>query len=439
MILLVTVLLWSLPPGACGYANYLTNTGFVDLNGSVPTNWTLTGAGARTTVDGNLGMALESQDPTNPTLFSQRVNHLYENTPYSVSFWAYRNTSTATQSSNTYNLTLSYASQTSTPFTLGTDAQNYTFNVTVTAISEDIQWSAYDASGAIIIGLPCLFLPFASYEGPNSGDSTSANDSSATSSSTNTPAIVGGAVGGIIGVILLIVIVVGFLRWRRTHDTKQQQEFAPVGDNDLSARDTEEGKVPVEFSPPWSIPPSHGDPVVDTSPVMAAPTNATLAWDGSATNLNESSRNDAAAIVPSLTYSPSPTTPAPTFISSPPGYASTSSPRSIGSGSRTLSHALQLQGTNGVMFIDDDLGRWAAANRDSIEPELEQKLRIAHYRPMDDPKQISDTDWKEQYGVGVFELKRIQELYERQSFASDVKAKDIHSSGQGGHWHGSEI
>jgi hypothetical protein len=65
------------------------------------------------------------------------------------------------------------------------------------------------------------------------------------------------------------------------------------------------------------------------------------------------------------------------------------------------------------MFIDDDLGRWAAANRDSIEPELEQKLRIAHYRPVDDPKQISDTIWKEQYGVGFFELKRIQELYER--------------------------
>jgi hypothetical protein len=68
---------------------------------------------------------------------------------------------------------------------------------------------------------------------------------------------------------------------------------------------------------------------------------------------------------------------------------------------------------NGIPLIDDEVGRWAAANREKIGPELEQKLRVAHYRPVDDPKQIDDTVWKEQYDVGVFELKRIQELYER--------------------------
>jgi hypothetical protein len=67
---------------------------------------------------------------------------------------------------------------------------------------------------------------------------------------------------------------------------------------------------------------------------------------------------------------------------------------------------------NSLGFIDDEMGRWVAANRDSISPELEQKLRNAHYRPVDDPKEISDTDWKEHYGVGYFELKRIQELYD---------------------------
>jgi hypothetical protein len=67
---------------------------------------------------------------------------------------------------------------------------------------------------------------------------------------------------------------------------------------------------------------------------------------------------------------------------------------------------------NDCVFIDDEVGRWAAANRDNISPDLEQKLRNAHYRPMDDPKEIDVNTWKQEYGIGHFELKRIQELYD---------------------------
>lgn len=60
---------------------------------------------------------------------------------------------------------------------------------------------------------------------------------------------------------------------------------------------------------------------------------------------------------------------------------------------------------------DDELGLWANENRGVISPDLEQRLRDAHYLPSDNPDDISGQEWRDQHRVGYFELKRLQDLY----------------------------
>lgn len=62
---------------------------------------------------------------------------------------------------------------------------------------------------------------------------------------------------------------------------------------------------------------------------------------------------------------------------------------------------------------DDELGLWANQNRGMVSPDLEQRLRDAHYFPTDNPDHIPAQEWRDQHGVGYFELKRLQELYAR--------------------------
>lgn len=62
---------------------------------------------------------------------------------------------------------------------------------------------------------------------------------------------------------------------------------------------------------------------------------------------------------------------------------------------------------------DDEIGKFAARHRDVIPSELEGKLRRARYVPTDDPKEIPAAAWASEYGVGFFELKRLQELYDK--------------------------
>lgn len=63
--------------------------------------------------------------------------------------------------------------------------------------------------------------------------------------------------------------------------------------------------------------------------------------------------------------------------------------------------------------LEDELGRWAEKNRPYIPHELERKLRIAHYLPSDNPDLLPANVWNDDYGVGNFELKRLQGLYAR--------------------------
>jgi hypothetical protein len=60
----------------------------------------------------------------------------------------------------------------------------------------------------------------------------------------------------------------------------------------------------------------------------------------------------------------------------------------------------------------DIIGLFAAAQRETISPELESRLRAARYLPTDDPSEISAERWRIDHGVTYFELKRLQEIYD---------------------------
>lgn len=72
--------------------------------------------------------------------------------------------------------------------------------------------------------------------------------------------------------------------------------------------------------------------------------------------------------------------------------------------------ALPAQDTEQVLH-EDDLSRYTSQNRHIISPELELKLRKAHYLPEDDPDEVPAQEWQSRYGVGYFELKRLRQLY----------------------------
>lgn len=166
-------------------------------------------------------------------------------------------------------------------------------------------------------------------------------------------------VGGVFGAAILIGIILALVFWRRRRDQKvdNTREVAEYPPEVKQKQD-----IPPVIAAPWSIP--------------ASPSPQRLPAQ--------------------------PGTPAPTFYSNPPDYRATS-PRSVTSGSRSMT----LTGHN------DELGIWAEENRDMIAPDLEQKLRDAHYRPSDNPDEIPAQEWRDLHGVGHFELKRIQELYSR--------------------------
>lgn len=66
-----------------------------------------------------------------------------------------------------------------------------------------------------------------------------------------------------------------------------------------------------------------------------------------------------------------------------------------------------------LTLYENDLSRYASQHRQYVSPELELKLRRAHYMPEDDPDEISAQEWQNEHGVGYFELKRLRQLYSR--------------------------
>ncbi|CCA71982.1 hypothetical protein PIIN_05917 [Serendipita indica DSM 11827] len=61
--------------------------------------------------------------------------------------------------------------------------------------------------------------------------------------------------------------------------------------------------------------------------------------------------------------------------------------------------------------INTPLAKWAKKHRKYIPERLERKLEDAGYVPTDDPDQLSEDEWRREWGVTIFELGRMRKLY----------------------------
>jgi hypothetical protein len=60
-----------------------------------------------------------------------------------------------------------------------------------------------------------------------------------------------------------------------------------------------------------------------------------------------------------------------------------------------------------------ELARFARANRDVINENLEARLQAAGYLPTDDPSRLTPEEWRVEYGITRLELRRLVDLYTR--------------------------
>lgn len=60
---------------------------------------------------------------------------------------------------------------------------------------------------------------------------------------------------------------------------------------------------------------------------------------------------------------------------------------------------------------DRDLAGWAERHRHKISLELQDKLRAACYLPLDDPDRLPVDQWQRLFGVGLFELEILRQLF----------------------------
>ena len=61
--------------------------------------------------------------------------------------------------------------------------------------------------------------------------------------------------------------------------------------------------------------------------------------------------------------------------------------------------------------LNTPLAKWAKKNRKYIPERLERKLENAGYVPTDDPDQLTEDEWRRDWGVTIFELGRMRKLY----------------------------
>ncbi|KAG8827487.1 hypothetical protein FRC19_002940 [Serendipita sp. 401] len=128
------------------------------------------------------------------------------------------------------------------------------------------------------------------------------------------------------------------------------------------------------------------------------------------------------------TTMPFPTLPnQPIYEPPPPEYqdhAQPSSSRSVYNPfAPTHPQKAEYHSTTGTPSLPSDTTRdamsiFAFQHGDLITPDMEEKLRRAKYRPDDDPREISEEHWKSSYGIDHFELKRLQEAFDRDASAA---------------------
>ncbi|KIM23401.1 hypothetical protein M408DRAFT_332393, partial [Serendipita vermifera MAFF 305830] len=73
---------------------------------------------------------------------------------------------------------------------------------------------------------------------------------------------------------------------------------------------------------------------------------------------------------------------------------------------------------------EESISQFCTNNRDLISPVLESKLRAARYLPKDNPSEIPAEYWRDSYGVEFFDLKRLQEAYERNKLTEAILRKE---------------
>ena len=107
-------------------------------------------------------------------------------------------------------------------------------------------------------------------------------------------------------------------------------------------------------------------------------------------------------------------TPGPTADFAPPAYQDPHGAPTALMGS--ISPATNLNPTaeaEQARVYEESISQFCATNRDLISPALEGKLRAARYLPKDNPSEVPAEYWRNAYGVEFFDLKRLQEAYER--------------------------
>ncbi|CAG7846609.1 SubName: Full=Uncharacterized protein {ECO:0000313/EMBL:CCA69855.1} [Serendipita indica DSM 11827] len=278
------------------------------------------------------------------------------------------------------------------------------------ASSSTLSQNSTSSSSIYSIVTPVLSLS-SSGTSPSSSATSNSNPNSF-KPKPNTAVIVGATVGGLMGFLLLILIVSSFRRRMRRRrldnqvtDMVLQPAFAPLVPPGASGTRFDSYNT---ISTASSITPGE----------MHKPTPGGFATYYGPLPVEHETRPSTASFL-STSISPPPPTyddqaymesvAIPTHLAS--NFASDSDPRASTSG------------------VTDVIGQYATANRDLISPSLESKLRAARYHPMDNPAEISASEWQSHYQVGVLELRRLQEAYDR-SRGLGNKEKAVHSAGQ---------
>jgi cell division septation protein DedD len=244
---------------------------------------------------------------------------------------------------------------------------------------------------------------------------TSSTASSSPSSSTTVPVgVVAGATIGAVALIALLVIVFLLLKRRRQRKNADRSSLTePVKHVDPLPHE-EEGPTPVPWVAPDSAQPaapvgmmernnrpnisgfreysSSKSPrtFLNSSPDPAATTS------GSGTRGREISPNSGDTPRLTSTHSTS------LFSSTPSDPPPTYGPEDLLRQDRAPSS-----------LFSPELARFAAANRDVINENLEARLQAAGYLPTDDPNRLTAEEWRVEYGITKLELRRLQDLYSR--------------------------
>jgi hypothetical protein len=267
----------------------------------------------------------------------------------------------------------------------------------------------------------------------NSASNTSSNQST---SSINIGAIVGGGVGGLFGVLLIGIFLWWYLRAHPRHSKRKENDSYPTPENKHWKSNE---PMPIPTPNPY---PAYPGPIIPEPRPNPTP-NPYPAYPG--------------PIIPEPTPTPTPTPypaypgriiPEPTPPPPPAPYPAPFTypqplpyPNPDPTPDRNVTPTLEDPNDNvhyappnyesvhghrvdNVFPVNpvpapgpnkgpqDDLRRFADRHRSHISPELEDKLRVAHYRPSDDPSSVPESLWA-QYNIGVFELRRLQEVYDR--------------------------